>query len=80
MKGALVRAYDNTVAVLTSMHQKERVIGPILRSELGLLVGLAMGVDTDQFGTFIAIFSLDAVCVTGAVMATLALWRLLPNI
>jgi hypothetical protein len=44
--------YHDTVAVLTSMHAKERVIGPILRDELGLIVRLAMGVDTDQFGTF----------------------------
>lgn len=44
--------YHNTAAVLTSMHAKERVIAPILRDELGLIVGLAKGVDTDQFGTF----------------------------
>lgn len=46
------RPYKNTVAVLATMHAKERVIGPILRDELGLIVGLAMGVNTDQFGTF----------------------------
>jgi hypothetical protein len=44
--------YHNTVAVLTSMHAKQRVIGPILRDELGMIVGLAVGVNTDQFGTF----------------------------
>lgn len=44
--------YQNTVAVLTSMHAKERVIAPILRDELGLIVMLATGVDTDWFGTF----------------------------
>ena len=44
--------YHNTVAVLTTMHAKERVIAPILRDELGLIVGLAMAVDTDKFGTF----------------------------
>lgn len=44
--------YQNTVAVLASMHAKERVIAPVLREELGLIVGLAVGVDTDQFGTF----------------------------
>lgn len=32
--------------------EKERVIGPILRAELELIVGLAMGVNTDHFGTF----------------------------
>lgn len=44
--------YSDTVAVLTSMHAKERVIAPILRDELGLTVGLASRVNTDQFGTF----------------------------
>lgn len=46
------RPYRNIAAVLTSMHAKERVIGPILRDELGLIVGLANGVDTDRFGAF----------------------------
>jgi hypothetical protein len=46
------KPYYHTVAVLTSMHAKERVIGPILRDELGLIVGLAIGVNTDQFGSF----------------------------
>lgn len=46
------RPYDNRLAVLTTMHAKERVIGPILQNELGLLVKLAAGVNTDQFGTF----------------------------
>ena len=46
------RPYKNTVTVLATMHAKERVIGPILRDELGLIIGLAMGVNTDQFGTF----------------------------
>lgn len=45
-------SYHNTVAVLTSMHAKERVIRPILRDELGLIVRPSMGVDTDKFGTF----------------------------
>ena len=44
--------FDNTAAVLTTMHAKERVIGPILRDELGLIIKLAIGVNTDQFGTF----------------------------
>ncbi len=46
------RHYNNTAAVLTTMHAKERVIGPILRDELGLTIKLAIGVNTDQFGTF----------------------------
>jgi hypothetical protein len=44
--------YRKTVAVLTTMHAKERVIAPILRAELGLIVGLAMGVNTERFGSF----------------------------
>jgi hypothetical protein len=46
------RPYRNTVAVLTTMHGKERVIAPVLKEGLGLVVGLAMGVNTDTFGTF----------------------------
>jgi hypothetical protein len=34
------------------MHAKERVIGPILQDELGLIIELAVGVNTDQFGKF----------------------------
>ncbi len=44
--------YENTVAVLATMHGKERVIGPVLEPGLGLRVALAMGLDTDRFGTF----------------------------
>ena len=44
--------YNNTAAVLTTMHSKERVIEPILRKGIGLSVKLATGVNTDKFGTF----------------------------
>jgi hypothetical protein len=44
--------YDETVAVLASMHGKERVIGPLLHRGLGLVVRPAIGLDTDRFGTF----------------------------
>ena len=46
------RPYQDVAAVLTSMHRKERVIGPILREELGLVVELASDINTDDFGTF----------------------------
>ena len=46
------RPYKNTVGVLATMHGKERVIAPVLKDGLGLVVGLAMGLDTDTFGTF----------------------------
>lgn len=44
--------YKNAVAVLSTMHGKERAIGPTLEQGLGLRVALAMGLDTDRFGTF----------------------------
>ena len=46
------RPYRNYVAVLTTMHGKEQVIAPVLKDGLGLIVCLAMGVNTDRFGTF----------------------------
>lgn len=46
------RPYRNKVAVLTTMHGKEQVIAPVFKEGLGLIVGLAMGVNTDRFGTF----------------------------
>lgn len=52
MSGTGKHAYDGASAVLTSMHGKERAIAPILREELRLIVGLAVGVDTDRFGAF----------------------------
>ncbi len=40
------------VAVLATMHHKERVIVPILESELGLKVVVPTNFNTDVFGTF----------------------------
>lgn len=45
-------SYDNTPAVLATMHGKGRVIAPLLERGLGLRVELALGLNTDQFGTF----------------------------
>lgn len=39
-------------AVLATMHGKERVIVPLLRTALGLDVYVPANVDTDRFGTF----------------------------
>ena len=39
-------------AVLTTIHGKERVISPVLKEGLGLIVSLAKGINTDSFGTF----------------------------
>lgn len=44
--------YRDVQGVLTTMHGKERVVAPILRAKLGLIIEPARGVDTDQFGTF----------------------------
>jgi hypothetical protein len=46
------RPYGKTIAVLATMHGKERVIAPVLGQGLGLSVELAMGLNTDRFGTF----------------------------
>lgn len=39
-------------AVLATMHAKERVIGPVLRDGMGLIVEVPDKFDTDRFGTF----------------------------
>lgn len=41
-----------SIAVLGSMHGKERAMAPVLAATLGLRVELAHGLDTDRFGTF----------------------------
>ena len=46
------RPYRGDRAVLTTMHNKEQVIAPIVNDGLGLVVSLAKGVDTDRFGSF----------------------------
>ena len=45
-------SYKNMPAVLATMHGKERVIAPLLEGNLGLRVELALGLNTDRFGTF----------------------------
>jgi hypothetical protein len=52
MTAANERPYRNEVAVLTTMHGKEKVIAPVLKDGLGLNVRLAGDVNTDRFGTF----------------------------
>ena len=43
--------FNNRVAVLASMHKKERVIAPLLEKELGVKVKVPQ-IDTDRFGSF----------------------------
>ena len=47
----IAELFSNRVGVLATMHQKERVMAPILERELGIKV-LVPEIDTDKFGTF----------------------------
>jgi len=42
----------NRTAILATMHQKERVMAPILEQELGVKILVPADLDTDCFGTF----------------------------
>ncbi|ARV61832.1 hypothetical protein BZZ01_27270 [Nostocales cyanobacterium HT-58-2] len=44
--------FTNRVAVLATMHQKEKVIAPIVEQELGIKVIVPEDFETDRFGTF----------------------------
>ncbi|BAY07551.1 DUF6671 family protein [Calothrix sp. NIES-2098] len=44
--------FSNRVAVLATMHQKQRVIAPVLEPELGIKVIVPQDFNTDIFGTF----------------------------
>lgn len=44
--------FTNRIAVLATMHQKERAIAPILEAELGIQVIVPQNFNTDAFGTF----------------------------
>ncbi|MFH7025599.1 MAG: DUF6671 family protein [Heteroscytonema crispum UTEX LB 1556] len=44
--------FTNRVAVLATMHQKERVIAPLLEQELGIKIIVPQDFNTDVFGTF----------------------------
>jgi hypothetical protein len=44
--------FENRVAILATMHQKERVIAPLLENELKLQVVVPSHFNTDDFGTF----------------------------
>jgi hypothetical protein len=53
-KGMMIKhsLFANRVGVLATMHQKERVIAPLLERELGIQVVVPENFDTDAFGTF----------------------------
>ena len=44
--------FANRVGILATMHQKERVIAPLLQQHLGIKVVVPESFDTDVFGTF----------------------------
>ncbi|WP_421658744.1 DUF6671 family protein [Leptothermofonsia sp. ETS-13] len=44
--------FTQRIAVLATMHHKEKAIAPILEQELGIQVIVPEGLDTDAFGTF----------------------------
>ena len=44
--------FANRIAVLATMHQKERAVAPILEPELGIKVIVPQDFNTDAFGTF----------------------------
>jgi hypothetical protein len=44
--------FRGRLAVLATMHRKERAIAPVLEETFGLRVEVLQGFDTDRFGTF----------------------------
>ena len=44
--------YNNRVAILATMHNKEKVISPLFKEHLGINVIVPEGFNTDVFGTF----------------------------
>jgi predicted Zn-ribbon and HTH transcriptional regulator len=44
--------YNNRVAILATMHNKEKVISPLLKEHLEINVIVPQGLNTDVFGTF----------------------------
>ncbi len=52
MPSASPFAFANEIAILATMHGKERVVAPLLEGALGVRVRVPGGLDTDRFGTF----------------------------
>ncbi|MDT8861389.1 hypothetical protein N0O92_14300 [Alkalihalobacillus sp. MEB130] len=52
METKLKQLFQNRTAVIATMHQKEKVIAPLLERELGLQTTVLKHFNTDQFGTF----------------------------
>jgi len=47
-----VSIFSGRALVIATMHQKEKVLAPVLSSQLGVLPIVPIQFDTDQFGTF----------------------------
>ncbi|HBL59108.1 MAG TPA: hypothetical protein DDZ80_11480 [Cyanobacteria bacterium UBA8803] len=47
-----MRLFSDRLGVLATMHQKERVMAPILERELGIKLSVLPNFNTDAFGTF----------------------------
>lgn len=44
--------FEHRLAILATMHQKERAIAPIMQAALGVVVQVPASFDTDELGTF----------------------------
>jgi len=44
--------FKNRLAILATMHKKERVIAPLLEKEIGIKVKVPQNFNTDRFGSF----------------------------
>ncbi len=52
LRDSLRDSFASRTAILATMHQKERVMAPILERELGVKILVPADLDTDYFGTF----------------------------
>jgi hypothetical protein len=48
----MMSPFSNREIVIVTMHQKEKIIGPILREQTGMIPLVSQGVNTDAFGMF----------------------------
>ncbi len=49
---SLATSFENRPAVVATMHGKERILGPLLKTAFGIEVFVPSDFDTDRFGTF----------------------------
>lgn len=68
-----------SLAVIATMHGKERVIAPLLADGLGLECRVAEGLDTDRFGTFSRERARDGSALDAARAKAAAAFALVPQ-